>query len=149
MLMRKVNSKKTAFLVILLCAILAAVSVVGLAGCKNNDKTGKDNTAATQAPAEVSFKFIVVGKDGTEKTFDLKSSKEMLAQALLDENLVSGTEGDWGLMVDTVDGEKLDYNTDGYYWALYIDGEYAQTGVSSTPIKEGSVYKFAAEKSEW
>jgi len=156
MLMRKENSKKLSFLAILLCIILTAVSVVCLAGCKNDgSKTDKPvATAAATAEAEptaapeadkVSFKLVVVGKDGTEKTFDLESSKKMLGEALVDENLVSGTtSAEYGLMVDTVDGVKLDYNTDGYYWAFYINGEYAMTGVDSTPITEGAVYKFAA-----
>ncbi len=137
----------------MLCIILTAVSVACLAGCKNESKepdtkaTAAPEEQATAAPEEtkVSFTFVVVGKDGTEKTFDLKTSKKMLGEALLDEKLISGEVGDYGLMVDTVDGVKLDYAADGYYWALYINGEYASTGVDSTPVTEGTVYKFAAE----
>ena len=49
-------------------------------------------------------------------------------------------------MVDTVDGQRYDYNEDGAYWAFNINGEYAMTGVDTTPIKDGEVYSFVATK---
>ena len=39
-----------------------------------------------------------------------------------------------------------DFNTDGSYWAFYIDGEYAMTGVDSTEINEDSVYTLQVTK---
>ena len=47
-------------------------------------------------------------------------------------------------MVETVCGETLDYNTDHMYWAFYIDGEYAMTGVDSTPAENGRTYRLEA-----
>ena len=41
---------------------------------------------------------------------------------------------------------QLDYDTDGMYWAFYINGEYAQTGVDATGVEDGAVYAFRAEK---
>ena len=38
-----------------------------------------------------------------------------------------------------------DYDKDGTYWAFYINGEYASTGVDSTTIKEGDSYSFKQE----
>ena len=51
----------------------------------------------------------------------------------------------WALS-QTVDGETLDYDTDGKYWAFYENGEYGMTGVDLTEIKEGVSYAFKAEK---
>ena len=39
-----------------------------------------------------------------------------------------------------------DYDTDGMYWAFYINGEYAQTGVDATGVEDGAVYAFRAGK---
>ena len=50
------------------------------------------------------------------------------------------------LYVKTVNGITLDYDKDKMYWAFYINGEYAMTGVDSTPIEEGAVYAFKPEK---
>ena len=46
----------------------------------------------------------------------------------------------------TVNGITADYDADGVYWAFYINGEYAQTGVDTTPIVEGEEYSFRIEK---
>ena len=49
------------------------------------------------------------------------------------------------MYVKTVNGVTVDYDTDGKYWAFYIDDEYAMTGVDSTPITDGSSYTFKVE----
>ena len=49
------------------------------------------------------------------------------------------------IYVKTVNGVTLDYDKDGKYWAFYVNGEYAQTGVDSTDITAGAEYSFKAE----
>ena len=44
-------------------------------------------------------------------------------------------------MVKTVNGITADYNVDRSYWAFYINGEYAMTGVDGTEIKAGDAYR--------
>ena len=46
----------------------------------------------------------------------------------------------------TVNGITADYDVDQTYWAFYVDGEYAMTGVDATDIVEGSQYMFKVEK---
>ena len=60
--------------------------------------------------------------------------------------LIDGTDEAYGLYVRTVNGMTLDYNEDGYYWAFYVDGEYAMTGVDQTDITPGASYSLKAEK---
>ena len=76
----------------------------------------------------------------------LKDDGITYREALKNEGLISGEEGQYGLMVDTVDGQKYDYNKDGAYWAFYVNGAYANSGVDTTPIKDGEVYSFVATK---
>ena len=45
----------------------------------------------------------------------------------------------------TVNGITADYDTDGVYWAFYVNGEYASTGVDSTPITQGDAYSLKVE----
>ena len=66
--------------------------------------------------------------------------------ALLANNLLAGEEGPYGLYVKEVNGITADYDIDQSYWAFYIDGEYALTGVDGTEIAEGSVYKLEYTK---
>ena len=60
--------------------------------------------------------------------------------------LVTGEDGEWGLYVKTINGITADYDTDGSYWAFYIDGEYAMTGVDATEIDTEATYSFVISK---
>ncbi len=99
-----------------------------------------------ESDTELTFTFEVVHLDGTEKSFEVKTYKTILADALTEKGYISGYKSQYGLTVETVDGETLDWETSGAYWALYIDGEYAMTGVSTTRIENGATYTFKAEK---
>lgn len=130
-----------------LCLMLLAATAFMAVGC---DKTGpepqKEPASQTEEAAKLSFKFVVTKSDGSEQTFDIKTDKKTVGEALLDEKLIEGEDSEYGLYVKTVDGETLDFNADGMYWAFYINGEYAMTGVDQTPIEEGAAYSFVATK---
>ena len=83
----------------------------------------------------------VVHSDGTEKTFTCHTDAEYLADVLLAEELVTGSTTEYGLTIESVDGETADWTADGAYWSLYIGDKYATTGASATPVTDGGVYK--------
>ena len=39
-----------------------------------------------------------------------------------------------------------DYDADGLYWSLYVGGEYATSGVDTTPVTDGGSYAFVCEE---
>ena len=92
------------------------------------------------------FLFTVVDKDGNETDFEIHTDKETVGEALLDLELIAGEDGDFGLYVKTVNGITADYEVDQTYWAFYVDGEYAMSGVDTTTIEEGKTYAFKVEK---
>ena len=131
-----------------LSLVLVAAMVLMFAGCGQKD-VGEtpDTTVNQQDVVEKSFAFEVTELDGTKKEFQVKYDDEKtVGEALVNENLISGEKGQYGLMVDTVNGQKYDYNEDGAYWAFYVNGEYAMSGVDTTPIKDGEIYSFVATK---
>ena len=150
--MKKTSAKK--FLSLFLCVVLAAA--LALTGCGNAEQPAETTAAAeTAAPAETAvpaddvtvkgegatvFSFVTADLDGKETHFEIHTDKKTVGDALAENELISGTVGDWGLMVDTVNGITLDFEKDGMYWAFYVDGEYAQTGVDSTEIAVGATY---------
>ena len=69
-----------------------------------------------------------------------------MGEALQELEILAGEEGPYGLYVKPVNGETLDYDTDGMYWAFYMDGAYAMTGVDQTKIEPGVTYALVAEK---
>ena len=87
------------------------------------------------------YTVAVVHKDGAEKTFEYRTDAEYLAEALLEEGLVSGEEGPYGLTIITVDGEAAVWDKDQAFWAIWVDGEEAVTGASEIPVYDGSSFK--------
>lgn len=86
------------------------------------------------------FTVTVVHRDETAKTFTYHTDQEYLGKALLDEGLIQGEDGPYGLYVTTVDGETADYGTDGGYWALYQGEKYAMQGIDQTPLADGDTF---------
>lgn len=89
---------------------------------------------------EKTCSFTVKDADGRETVFEIKSDKKTVGEVLKEQGLISGKESQYGLMIDTVMGIRADYNKDKAYWAFYIGGEYAQTGVDQTELVEGENY---------
>ena len=128
------HSSVRKLLALLGCIVLIAALALTFCGCGRNEKT------ETKA-----FQVVVTDLNGQETTFHYTSDKESVGEALLAEGLIQGEQGDYGLYVKTVNGLTLDWEKDGKYWAFYIDGEYAATGVDQTPITDGSTYGFKPE----
>ena len=87
------------------------------------------------------YTVTVVHKDGSVKGFAYRTDAEYLAEALLEEGLVSGEDSQYGLTIITVDGEDAVWATDNAYWALWVGEEMAMTGASETPVYDGSTFK--------
>ncbi len=146
--------KKSVFRVTL-CIVLIAVIAVLAVGC-NNTKSNEIQQVPTtvQAQGEVTvlgegarqFSFSVTDNDGIVTNFEIHTDKTTVGEALEELTLIAGDEGPYGLYVKRVNGITLDYNKDGMYWAFYINGEMAMSGVDATEITEGTVYSFKAEK---
>ncbi|MDD6160368.1 MAG: DUF4430 domain-containing protein [Oscillospiraceae bacterium] len=86
------------------------------------------------------FTVEVTHKDGSTKTFTYHTDEEFVGTVLLAEGLIAGEDGPYGLYVQVVDGEEAVYEKDSSYWAFYVNGEYASTGVDQTPVVSGDVY---------
>ena len=103
---------------------------------------------ATRPETQQGSKAITVQvahKDGTEKTFTYRTDEEYLDKVLIARGLMEGHEDQYGLVIDKVDGEAAIWETDKAYWSLYIGEEYATTGISSTPVYDGTTYKLVYE----
>ena len=92
------------------------------------------------------FGFEVVDKDGKVSKFEIHTDKTTVGDALLEVELIEGEDGDYGLYVKKVNGITADYNVDQTYWAFYINGEMAMTGVDTTDVEAGATYSFKVEK---
>ena len=95
--------------------------------------------------AKTSFTVVTTDLEGKETTHTIKTDAATVGEALIEEGLIKGHTTDYGLYVDEVNGIALDWDKDGKYWAFYINGEYAMTGVDTTNVEDGAVYTFKPE----
>lgn len=82
----------------------------------------------------------VIHGDGTAEQFSYDTDAEYLGEVLLAEGLISGTEGAYGIYVDTVDGETASYEANQSWWKLLHNGEDAQTGADTIVIQDGDEF---------
>jgi flagellar basal body-associated protein FliL len=95
-------------------------------------------------PVEGAKTVIIEVIDDAEQStvYEVHTDAEYLRQAMEESDMeFSGTESDYGMMVETVNGVTADYNTDGAYWAFYVDGEYCNYGIDSQPVEDGESYQ--------
>ena len=142
----------------ILCMVLiTAIALISI-GCNDNNDEGSSTPVQTQSgtkedevrlteigEGETEFNFNVTDQNGKVSKFLVKTDKTTVGAALLEVELIAGEDSQYGLYVKTVNGITLDYDKDGKYWAFYIDGEMAMSGVDSTDIAEGATYEFKAE----
>lgn len=110
------------------------------------EESGGQEAGTVLGEGDREFPFTVVDGDGRETRFEIHTDKETVGEALEELGLIAGDEGEYGLYVKTVNGITADYDADGVYWAFYVNGEYAATGVDATQITEGDSYAFQIEK---
>ena len=156
------NRKLTSMLLCMMLIVAMALTSVGCGGKNQDAKNESSVVAQSEVSVEASaavegeatvlgggnikFALTVVDQDGNETDFQILTDKETVGEALLDVDLIAGDESEYGLYVKTVNGVTADYDKDKTYWAFYVNGEYANTGVDSTPVEDGAVYSFRIEK---
>lgn len=118
------------------CVVLIAALALSFTGC---------NAKKTPAADPITYSVVMVDLEGNETTKEITTDKKTVGEELLAQGLIAGDNGEYGLFVKTVNGITLDWDKDGKYWAFYIDGEYATTGVDSTNAVNGAVYCFKPE----
>lgn len=143
----------TKLLSVVLCLMLAAALALGMTACTNDREgdTGSGISSTETAPTRVGqgateFAFSVTDKDGNVTEFTVCTDKTIVGEALQEAGLIEGEDSEYGLFVKKVNGITADYNTDGTYWAFYVDGGYALKGADQTEIAAGSTYAFKVEK---
>ena len=85
----------------------------------------------------------VIDNEEDSILYEVNTDAEYLQGAMEDaEGLTfSGTDGEFGLMIDTVNDLRADYEKDGAYWSFNINGEYCNYGISEQPVTDGDAFQ--------
>lgn len=127
---KKFNKKLVAGIVLLVVLVAAFAIIFSVFGAK-----------PVAGSKEITIE--VVDKEQGSTMYELKTDAEYLRQAMEEaEGLeFSGTEGEYGLMIDTVNGLTADFSVDASYWGFYVNGEYCNYGIETQPVMDGDAFQ--------
>lgn len=135
------NMKKTLSVFLLVTVILSSI----LCGCRKEAVTLDGIELSPVGEGEKSFNLTVTDSEGETVGYIVATDADTVGNALSELGLIDGEPGPYGLYVKTVLGKTLDFDTHGKYWAFYIDGTYATSGIDKTEIVNGAHYAIKAE----
>jgi len=92
--------------------------------------------------------ITVVNSAAQETAYALKTDALYLRQAMDEcEGLTyEGSEGPYGLMISSVNGEIADYNVNGAYWGFFVNDQYCNYGIDEQPVEDGDAFVIAYTK---
>lgn len=132
-----------------LSLILCFAMVLSLVACGNTTEKADESIPVTDGQTigegSKTFPLTITDQEGNSIQIIVKTDEETVGNALIQLGIVQGDETDYGLFVKTVNGITADYEADGIYWAFYVNGNYANSGVDQTPIVDGETYTLAVE----
>lgn len=135
----------------LLCLLVCAATLTGCLWPQPDVNPEADADAplytedATLGEGKTQFTFRAVTDDVTV-TFVIHTDATTVGAALMENGLIEGEAGPYGLYVKRVNNILADYDVDGSWWCFYINGEMAMSGVDMTDIDPGAEYEFRKEK---
>ncbi len=134
-----------------LSLILCLVCIFSLGACNNKEipdglwqnAVYTEDTELGEGEKTIAVEFSVQDK---LITFTVHTDAATVGEALIENDVISGENGAYGLYVKVVNGITADYDADQCYWSFYINGEYAMSGVDMTEIDESAVYRLEYAK---
>ncbi len=89
-----------------------------------------------------SITIEVIDNTQSSTVYEVHTDAEYLRQAMEEAKGLEflGTESEYGLMVETINGVTPDYNVDGAYWSFYVNGAYCNYGIDSQPVEDGDAF---------
>lgn len=143
----KNNSMKKLLSLVLAFVLMAAAALTGCSGApaETTAPIAPGGAVTEIGEGSKSFELTILDKEGVTHAYLIRTDAEMVGQALIELELIDGEEGQYGMYIKSVLGQVLDYETDQMYWAFYVGGEYALTGVDQTPIQADTAYMLKAE----
>ena len=129
----KTSNKKMVIGVIVLAVIIA---LMALAYNAFREKP-------VQGSKEITIEVVNKAKEST--TYELKTDAQFLREAMeeaKEQGLTFETsEGQYGLVVNTVNGETADLNSGSAYWGFYVNDGYCNYGLDTQPVYDGDAFQ--------
>lgn len=94
----------------------------------------------------------VTDDQGETKTYTAETDAEYLSELMDelaedDDFTYTSSDSEYGMYIESINGVTADYDKDGAYWSILVNGEYGQYGADSQPVADGDTYSFVYEAS--
>ena len=96
------------------------------------------NNTAEKGKKKIIIQVIVPGEDVEE--FTIFTDAETLRQALDEKNLIKGEDSSYGLLINEVNGRKIDASKQ-EWWSISKTGEFSMYGVNDIMIQNKVQYE--------
>lgn len=130
----KDNKKSIIAVIVLVILMIAALVVYMFFGQKPSS-------------GSKSITLSIVYMDDSRDDYELRTDEEYLLDAAneIDGLTIEGHSDGSYFYMDTINGVSADYDADGAYWAIYVDGTYGTYGIKDQPITDGVSYEIRYE----
>ncbi len=134
---KKTNKKAILGAIAAVIIIAALIAVYAIFGAKPT--TGSKNIT-----------IEVINQTSQSTVYDVSTDAEYLKQAMdeADGLTYSGTESEYGMMVEVVNGETAIYGENNAYWSFYVNGEYCNYGIETQPIANGDAFQIVFTRAQ-
>ena len=139
----------------LVSAVLVILMILSFCACGKSENTEKTESGLWNdafvtedkeyGQGEKTITLKVVAEDKSV-VLTVRTDADFLGRALLDNEIIDGDMGEYGMYIKYVNGMRADYDLDGAYWALTKNGEMLSTGADQVEISDGESYEFTYTK---
>ena len=131
----------------LLAVLMAVLTLAMLASCAKPAQTEAPTEAGIPATQEVgkgakTFTMKVTDAEKKDYEITIHTDKKTVGEALTENKLADISDG----FLTAILGMEASWEKDQAYWAFYINGEFAMTGVNDTDIEDGQNYALVYTK---
>ena len=137
--MKTNNNRRRGILTVVL--VLAIVGLMTLAHGTFSEKAVKGGK---------NISVEVIGNEKEAVRYELSTNQEYLLGALqeIEELEMESEDGPYGPMLLSINGEFAEFNTNGAYWAFYVNDGYCNYGVAQQPVEDGDAFQIVYTPAE-
>lgn len=137
--MKTNNNRRRGILTVVL--VLAIVGLMTLAHGTFSEKAVKGGK---------NISVEVIGNEKEAVRYELSTNQEYLLGALqeIEELEMESEDGPYGPMLLSINGEFAEFNTNGAYWAFYVNDGYCNYGVAEQPVEDGDAFQIVYTTAE-
>lgn len=137
--MKTNNNRRRGILTVVL--VLAIVGLMTLAHGTFSEKAVKGGK---------NISVEVIGNEKEAVRYELSTDQEYLLGALqeIEELEMESEDGPYGPMLLSINGEFAEFNTNGAYWAFYVNDGYCNYGVAEQPVEDGDAFQIVYTPAE-